>query len=143
MKKIAIFFIVILAIVSTVSYIYLSEQAKYKEAQKENAKFDIKEGQEVNGQELATLINLVIDTNKKNEVLLDDNGYYIDNEKNSINLDITFTDIDVTYNANRIGQAGITNFVQNYRNIIFKCNKVQYHESTGKLQFIGFEQITQ
>lgn len=143
MKKIAIFFIVILAIVSTVSYIYLSEQAKYREAQKENAKFDIKEGQEVNGQELATLINLVIDTNRRNEVLLDDNGYYIDNEKNSINLDITFTDVDVTYNASRIEQAGITNFVQNYRGIIFKCNKVQYHKSTGKLQLVGFEQITQ
>lgn len=95
------------------------------------------------GQDLATILNRVLDTNEKNKILQDKNGNYIENSENSIKMDITFTDIDVTYNIERIGQAGIANFVQNYRGIIFKCNEVQYHKATGKIKYMKFEQITE
>lgn len=42
MKKIAIFFIIIIAIVSTIAYIYLNQIATNRTLQKENAQFDIK-----------------------------------------------------------------------------------------------------
>ncbi len=143
MKKIAIFFIIIIAIISTVAYIYLNQIATNRQLQKENAQFNIKQDQEMAGQDLATILNRVLDTNEKNKILQDKNGNYIENSENSIKMDITFTDIDVTYNIERIGQAGIANFVQNYRGIIFKCNEVQYHKATGKIKYMKFEQITE
>ncbi len=143
MKKIAIFFIIIIAIISTVAYIYLNQIATNRQLQKENAQFNIKQDQEMTGQDLATILNRVLDTNEKNKILQDKNGNYIENSENSIKMDITFTDIDVTYNIERIGQAGIANFVQNYRGIIFKCNEVQYHKATGKIKYMKFEQITE
>ncbi len=143
MKKIAIFFIIIIAIISTVAYIYLNQIATNRQLQKENAQFNIKQDQEMTGQDLATILNRVLDTNEKNKILQDKNGNYIENSENSIKMDITFIDIDVTYNIERIGQAGIANFVQNYRGIIFKCNEVQYHKATGKIKYMKFEQITE
>lgn len=143
MKKIAIFFIIIIAIVSTVAYIYLNQIATNRQLQKENAQFNIKKEQEMTGQELATILNRILDTNEKNKIQKDKNGNYIENNENSIKMDITFTDVDITYNIERIGQAGISNFVQNYRGIIFKCSEVQYHKSTGRIKYIRFEQITE
>lgn len=143
MKKIAIFFIIIIAIVSTVAYIYLNQIATNRQLQKENAQFNIKKEQEMTGQDLATILNRILDTNEKNKIQKDKNGNYIENNENSIKMDITFTDVDITYNIERIGQAGISNFVQNYRGIIFKCSEVQYHKSTGRIKYIRFEQITE
>lgn len=143
MKKIAIFFIIIIAIVSTVAYIYLNQIATNRTLQKENAQFDIKKDQEMIGQELATIMNRVLNTNEKNEIPKNDKGEFVENNENSIKMDITFTDVDVTYAIERIGQAGIASFVQNYRGITFRCSEVQYHKSTGRIKYMRFEQVTE
>lgn len=143
MKKVAIFFIIIIAIVATVAYIYLNQIATYRTTQKENAKFDLKEGQELTGQDLATIINKAIDTNEKNKVEKDKSGKYVENNENSINIEITFTDVDITHSIETIQKAGINKFVQNYRGIIFKCKEIEYHKSTGRTKYIKFEQITE
>jgi len=88
MKKIAIFFIIIIAIVSTVAYIYLNQIATNRTLQKENAQFDIKKDQEMIGQELATIMNRVLNTNEKNEIPKNDKGEFIENNENSIKMDI-------------------------------------------------------
>lgn len=143
MKKLAIFFIIIIAIVSTVAYIYLNQIATNRTLQKENAQFDIKKDQEMIGQELATIMNRVLNTNEKNEIPKNNKGEFIENDENSIKMDITFTDVDVTYAIERIGQAGIASFVKNYREITFKCTEVQYHKKTGKIKYMRFEQVTE
>ena len=68
MKKIAIFFLIIIAIVSTIAYMYLNYIANYNIAQKENAKFEMYKDKEILGSELTTIINKAIDINEKNEV---------------------------------------------------------------------------
>ena len=143
MKKIAIFFIIIIAIVSTVAYIYLNQIVTSRTLQKENAQFDIKKDQEMIGQELATIMNRILNTNEKNEIPKNNKGEFIENDENSIKMDITFTDVDVTYEIERIGQAGIASFVQNYRGITFKCTEVQYHKKTGRIKYMRFEQFTE
>ena len=143
MKKIAIFFIIIIAIVSTITYLYLNQVASYKTAQKENAKFEIYKDQEISGSDLATIINKAVDTNERNEISKDSKGKYIDNESNSINIDIKFIDDDVIYNIEKIYNGGIQEFVYYYRDITFICREVEYHNSTGKIKYMKFEQITQ
>ena len=143
MKKIAIFFLIVIIIISTIAYLYLNYKAVYNNAKKENEKIRISVEQEIQGIELTTLINQVIDTNEKNEVEKDNKGNYIDNNKNSINLAIQFIDNDVIYNIEKIYKAGTNTFLSYYRNITFKCKEIQYHKSTGQIKYMKFEQITQ
>lgn len=143
MKKIAIFLLIIIAIISTVAYIYLSNISTYKSAQKENAKFEIYIDKEITGTEITTLINRAIDQNKQNEIQKDNKGKYIENNENSLNIDIKFIDNDITYNMEKIFDSGIETFLAYYRNINFKCSEVQYHEKTNKIKYMLFEQITQ
>lgn len=143
MKKIAIFFIIIIAIVSTISYIYLNQVAKINVAKKENAKFEMYVDKEISGMDLATIINKALDSNNRNEIQKDKNGKYIDNKIDSINIDIKFIDDDVIYNIEKIYVGGINQFVRFYGDIMFKCNEVKYHETTGKVSYMVFEQITQ
>lgn len=143
MKKIAIFFILIIAILSSFTYLYLNYIATYKTAQKENAKFEMYKDEEITGRELSTLINKAIDSNIRNEIEKDNNGQYLDNQENSINIDIKFIDDEVIYNIEKIYKSGISNFIYYYGDIIFKCNEVQYHKSTKKVKYMLFEQITQ
>lgn len=143
MKKIAIFLLIIISIVSTISYLYLNSISNQRIAQKENIKFEIYKDEEITGAEVTTLINKSINSNQQNEVEKDKKGRYIDNETNSINVDIKFIDDDVTYNIEKIYNNGMDKFLTYYRDIKFKCVDVQYHDKTQKIKYMLFEQITQ
>ena len=143
MKKIAIFLLIIIGIVSTISYLYLNSINNQRIAQKENIKFEIYKDEEITGAEVTTLINKAINSNQQNEIEKDKKGIYIDNETNSINIDIKFIDDDVTYNIEKIYNNGMDKFLTYYRDIKFKCVDVQYHDKTQKIKYMLFEQITQ
>jgi len=143
MKKIVFFLVIVLAIISTITYIYLNYIAEEKNAQKENAKFEVYKDKEISGLDIASIINRAVDNNQKSEIQKDKNGKYIDNEINSINIDIKFIDDDVIYNIEKIYNNGIEKFAYYYREITFICKEVQYHDSTGKIKYMKFEQITQ
>lgn len=143
MKKIAVFFIIIIAIVSGMTYLYFNYKVTYNNAQKDNAKFEMYKEKEIRGSELITVINKAIDSNESNKVQKDNKGKYIDNGSNSINIDIKFIDDDVTYNIEKIYQNGTDTFLYYYRDINFKCSYIQYHVLTGKVKYMQFEQITQ
>lgn len=143
MKKIAIFLIIILAIVATVSYIYLNYSSNLQAIKKENANFEVYKDKEILGTELATVINKAIDTNQKNSVSKDKKGKYLDNGNNSINIDIKFLDDDVVYNIEKIANNGIQKFVNYYRDILFVCKEIEYHNSTGKIKYMKFIQLEQ
>ena len=61
MKRLAIFFLIIIIIVVGISYMYLNYKANYYQAQKENRQFESYDQQEVYGADLATVINKAID----------------------------------------------------------------------------------
>ncbi len=143
MKKIAIFLLIIIAIVSTISYLYLTNVSNYRNAQKENQKFEMYIDKEITGTEITTLANKAIDWNEQNQVGKDNKGKYIDNGENSLNIDIRFVDNDVTYNIEKIYDNGMNTFLSYYKDIKFKCSEVQYHNKTNKIKYMLFEQITQ
>ena len=141
MKKIIIFLVIVLIIVATISYIYLNYQFTMNEAQRENRQYEAYEGEELYGTDLATLINKAVDDNNKNKVEKADTGLYIDNGENSIRIDIKFTDDDRIHTLEEIYNGGTEVFVQYYNQIKFKCTKIEYHEQTGKVRYLYFEQI--
>lgn len=80
---------------------------------------------------------------KRIGVQKDKQGKYIDNDKDSINIDIKFIDDDVIYNIEKIYTSGVDKFLSYYRLIKFKCSEIQYHNFTKKVKYMKFEQITQ
>lgn len=143
MKKVMILLIIVIVIVCTMSYLYITYKQEDIAIQRENLQFESVYQKEIYGIELATVINKAVDTNKTNDVAKDEKGIYVNNDVNSINIQIKMLDNDKTYNMESIYNSGISNFLQYYNNIKFKCTKIQYHKTTNRIKFMLFEQITQ
>ena len=88
MKKVAIFFIIIILIICAIFAMYISYKANYNISKKSNLSFEKYLNKEVYGSELATVINRAIDRNEKNEVEKNNKGIYQNNDTNSINIEI-------------------------------------------------------
>ena len=143
MKKLALFFLIIIIIIVGMSYIYLNYKVTYNKTKKDNLQFENYYEKEIYGAELTTIINKAIDNNEYNEVEKDKKGKYIDNGENSINIEIKMLDNDKTYNMEIFYGGGMDKFVQYYNEIKFKCTNLEYHKSTGKVKYLLFEQITE
>ena len=142
MKKIAIFFIIIILIICAIFAMYISYKANYNISKKSNLSFEKYLNQEVYGSELATVINRAIDRNEKNEVEKNNKGIYQNNDTNSINIEIKMLDDDTIYQMETFYIGGIQNFINYYSNIKFKCVDIKYHSSTNQVKYMLFEQIT-
>lgn len=140
MKKIIIFFVIILFIVVAIFVKYTDYKAEYNKLQKENAEFDYYYNKQLDGATLATLIAKAVDNNEKNSIEKDNKGKYIENEDASIKIQIYMSDNDTTYDMEVINNGGINNFVKNFNIIQFKCTKVEYHQNK-KIKYLYFEQI--
>ena len=143
MKKIIIFFVIILIIICGISYLYINYKAEYRNSKKANLEFEKYLNEEVYGTDLATIINRAVDNNQKNQVERNNKGIYINNDKNSISIEIKMIDDDSIYQMETIYNGGIQNFVNYYSNIKFRCVEIKYHNSTSKVKYMLFEQITQ
>lgn len=143
MKKIAIFFLIVIIVVVGISYLYINYKFNYNNAKKENMQFESYYEKNIYGAELATIINKAIDNNTNNNVEKDNKGKYIDNNQNSIQIEIEMLDDDNTYKMETFYSGGMEKFVQYYNQIEFKCTKMEYHPSTNKVSYMLFEQTTQ
>ena len=140
MKKISIFLVIVLTIVAAIGFKYMSYKNEYNAIQKENKEFEEYKDKEVYGLEVGTMNNKAVDKNTKNKIEKDNNGNFIQNDKNSIEIEIYITDNETTYKMETIYNAGTEQFVQYYGNIKFKCSKIEYHENTGRIKYMLFEQ---
>lgn len=143
MKKIALFFFIVIAIVVGVAYSYINYKSTYNQVVYDNKQFESYYNQEVYGTDLATIINRAIDKNIENDVRTDEKGFYIENETNSIKIDIKITDNDSIYEMETFYKGETSEFVKYYGGIKFKCVQIDYHKTTGKVKYLLFEQITE
>ena len=142
MKKILIFIVTLVVIIISIIAIkyvnYKSEHAKIKE---NNLEYEINLNKQILGTELTTFINKAVDNNKKYSVPKDEQGFYIQNDTNSIEIEIKITDNDTLYKMETLYNGGMINFVQYYNSIYFECTKIEYNKS-GKVSYLLFEQKT-
>ena len=68
MKKIILFFAIMIIIVCGISYMFLNYKANYNTSKKANLEFENYLNVEVSGTDLVTVMNRAIDNNEKNEV---------------------------------------------------------------------------
>lgn len=142
MKKIAILLFIMIVIVVSVAIIMIDNNNKQEKVKQENSFFESYKDKQINGTELATIINKAVDSNLKNDVKQDENKRFINNDSNSINIDVKMVDIDRVYSMESLKNNDINNFVLYYNDITFKCAKIDYHSNTGKIKYMLFEQIT-
>ena len=143
MKKLALIFLIGIIVIVGIAYMYLNYKANYYEAKRENNQFESYLNQEFYGADDVTLINKAYDNNLTNQVEKDKEGKFVENDNNSIKIDIKMTDTDTVYDMETLYAGGMDTFVKYYNTIKFKCSKLEYHNSTGKVKYLYIEQITE
>ena len=107
----------------------------------ENSEYEQYTNKEINGLDVASLINKSVDKNTRNKIKKDDQGMFIPNDENSIQIEVYMKDTEITYKMETIYNKGTEQFVQYCGDVKFKCSKIEYHNKTKKISYILFEQI--
>lgn len=142
-KTLIVFSIIFLSAVLIVSVSLVQNKENLITIQKENAEYEkYKEGQ-VFGTQVASLINKAINENLKNQVKQDEKGFFIENETNSVKIEIKLQNEKElkTYQMETIQKVGTDGFIKNFNLILFKCTNIEYHEQTKRVSKVVFEQI--
>lgn len=95
------------------------------------------------GTDVITLINKATNENIKNNIEKDEKGYFIENDLNSIKIEIKllYNEKLIIYQMETLTKVGLEGFVQNFNLIQFKCTDIDYHEATKRVKSLTFEQI--
>lgn len=144
MKKglILILIALIVGVIVTVGYIS-NKYTQTSAIQKINKEYEFYKGKELLGTDVTTAINKALDSNERNEIPKDEKGFYIENDTNSIKVEIVMYNEDEpkAYQMETIQKVGITGFINNFNLIDFICSKIEYHEKTKMVSKIVFEQV--
>lgn len=140
MKKIFIVLMIIFILtIIGIGYIIMQNQIINNNANKINNQFRI--DSEIYGADLISLINLAINNNEKFSIKKDSNGIYIEDEKNSIKIDVKFQERDETIKMESIYNSGIEKFAKFYSKSKFKMVEYKYHNKSKKISYIKFEEV--
>lgn len=146
MKKVLISLLIILAIVTIIVLVYISNNNRaIMEIKKNNQEYELYLNKEIFGTDVSTIINKATDSNERNDIQKDEKGFYIENDTNSIKVEIVMLNDDTTktYQMETIQKVGMNGFIDNFNLINFKCSKIEYHNKTKLVSKIIFEQIEQ
>ena len=130
-----IFCIVVLAIVVN----FNNYQKNQRQIDNFNREFEEYNKEDVPGVDITTLINKAISNNEKYGVQKDENGLYINDGKNSIQIYITMIINGQTYPMENINKLGMDSFTSYFGVIKFRCTNISYHEETSKIASMTFE----
>ena len=142
MKKIIIFILsVFLVVICIVSYSVYQKNENTAQIGVDNRTYESYYNKEVLGTDIISIINKAIDSNEKNDIKMGKDGNYIEDEKNSIRIEIKFKELDKVITMERINNVGIEKFWSNYGALSFKCTKIEYHEKTHRVKYMYFEEV--
>lgn len=140
-KNLVILLIFAIVIFIIISYNYFEYKASLQKVALYNKEYEQYLDVEIYGADIATIINKAVNQNEKNDIEKDEQNNFIENDENSIKIDIHILENDMIYNMERINKKPIEDFVKNFNTIKFKCAKKEYHDKTQKIKYILFEQI--
>lgn len=142
MKKIlAILIVLFLIIIFALYALKVNRESNERALKKYNAEFENYLNKEIFGAELATLINKTVSINDKNNIEKDNHKHYIENEENSIKIEIKINFTEKTYSMEEFYNSDTAEFVKHFELEKFKCTKIEYHKKTGKVRKLEFQQL--
>lgn len=146
MKKSVVIILIILIIVITICISGIKLKTKTnKIILQQNKQYEMYLDHVIYGTDVITLINKAISNNELNNVSKDEKGFYLNNNQNSIIIDLVMITGNTekektTYKMETIEKVGITEFVKNFNSATFECTKKEYHSKTGQIAYIEITQ---
>ena len=140
-KTLLLVSIPILVILFSTIGLLITKNTTNRLLKQENSKYECYLHRTIYGTEVATIINKAINQNENNQVQKDEKKHYIENNENSIKIEIKMLTTGKTYPMEEIYNNDMTQFVQNFNFIQFKCTKLEYHKSSGKVKKLLFEEV--
>lgn len=140
-KNILLITIPIVVIIFSVLGLLITKNTTIKNIKRKNSEYEYYLGRVIYGTELTTVINKAINENEKNNILKDEKNYYIENETDSIKVEIKMLSTGKTYSMETIYNNDITKFVQNFNLIKFKCTSIEYHKDSWRVSKMVFEEV--
>lgn len=142
MKKLLIILLLLfMIIIFSIYLLFINNKAQNNTLKNYNREYEEYLDKTIYGTELATLINKVININENNKIEKDKKNYYIENEENSVKIEITMLITEKTYPMEEIYNKDTSEFIKHFNLEKFKCTKIEYHKRTGKISRMLFEQI--
>lgn len=144
MKKIIITFSIIAITLLIIVCVSLMQNNKNLQNIKQyNKQYEEYYGKVVYGTDVISLINKATNENIKNNIEKDEKGNFIENDINSIKIEIKLLSEGklTTYNMERLTKVGLEGFIKSFNLIQFKCTNINYHENTKRVKSLVFEQI--
>lgn len=141
MKKYIVLAAFVILAVSSIGYLYINYKVEAQNILNNNKEYVELYNKEIEGNELATLINKIENKNENNLVARNGNGLFIENETNSVVINIKFKQSDSIFRGEKISKNGITNFVKLYSVAKFRCTNLEYHKNSKYIKCIYFAEI--
>lgn len=145
MKRIILVFLCIIIIVLVVFLNwYMTNKKQLNEINSFNNYFisfietDKGESKNISGVELTTLMNKAIDNNEQYKLKKSENGAYVLNNENSLEILVKVDSDGQYYLMEAYAVSGMTSFTTLYGGVDFKCVKKEYHEN-GRISKLVFE----
>ncbi len=140
-KLLVILLLLFLIIIFSIYALLINNKAQSTSLENYNREYIEYLNRIINGTELATLINKVTNLNENNNIEKDEKKHYIENEENSVKIEIKMLLTEKTYPMEEIYNNNTAEFVRHFSLEKFKCIKLEYHNKTGKISKMVFEQI--
>lgn len=143
MKKTLICLIIIFIVGTIVAVTYISQNnIKLAQIKKTNSFYETYLNKEILGVDVTTIINKATNENNKNNIEKDKDGFFIENDTNSIKIELILLGEEETktYQMETLQKVGLNGFIKNFNLTNFKCSKIEYHEKTNLVSKIIFEQ---
>lgn len=142
-KAIIVFSIIVITLIVILSVSLIENNKNIINVKKYNKEYEDYFQKTVFGTDVTTLINKATNENIRNNIEKDENGYFIENDINSIKIEIKLLyDKELTsYQMEQLTKVGLVGFVENFNLINFKCVSIEYHESTKRVKKMVFEQV--
>jgi len=108
----------------------------------QNAYYEKYLDKEITGAELATIITKAMEQNENNGVNKDSKQHFINNNTNSLQIELKMRTVNNTYAMEAVYNKGISEFIQNFGTVNFKCVNIEYHKNTGAISKMLFAELT-
>ena len=142
MKKIILLIAIpILIILFYVISLLMRTSAENRAVKRNNLEYESYLSRTIYGTDLVTIINKKINQNEINRISKDEKRYYIENDVNSIKIEVKILLTGKTYQLEEFYNNDMIKFVQNFSLAKFNCTSIEYHEKTGSIRKIIFEEV--
>lgn len=135
MKKTILFLVLILILILIIVMLGISNnRAKVNEILIFNSEFEKYLGKSMYGADVLTIINKAIDNNESYSINKDKNGFYIEDNIYSINVELILLSKneeekieEKVYKMETLEKAGLSGFISSFSLTPFECSKIEYN----------------